>query len=85
MRLDQHPVFRRVIVPWYDSEAACVILIVMMFFVFLVGSAGISVAREEAEYAGFLWVPVLVVLLSGSVIVTAAVRLARRLIGRLPK
>lgn len=85
MRLNQHPVFRRVIVPWYDSETVCLLVIFLMFFAFLIGLAGISVAREKVEYYDFAWVPVLIVLLSGCVIITTVIRLIKRNIGRLPK
>ena len=78
MRLDQNPVYRKVILPWYDSEIACLIVIVLMFIVFLFGFIGISVARETIEYRSFVWVPILVVALSGAVIVSTTIRLIRR-------
>ena len=78
MRLDQNPVYRKVIVPWYDSEIACLIVIVLMFIVFLFGFMGISVARETTEYRSFVWVPVLIVTLSGAVILSTTIRLIRR-------
>lgn len=78
MRLDQNPVYRKVIFPWYDSEIACLIVIVLMFIVFLFGFMGISVARETTEYRSFVWVPVLIVALSGAVILSTTIRLIRR-------
>ncbi len=78
MRLDQNPMFRKIIVPWYDSEAACLIMIVFMFFIFLFASAGISIARENFEYHEHIWVPVLLLVMSGAVIVSAIIRLIRR-------
>ena len=78
MRLDQNPVYRKVIVPWYDSEIACLIVIALMFIVFIFGFIGISVARETTEYRSFVWVPVLVVTLSGAVILSTTIRLIRR-------
>ena len=78
MRLGQNPVYRKVIVPWYDSEIACLIVIALMFIVFIFGFIGISVARETTEYRSFVWVPVLVVTLSGAVILSTTIRLIRR-------
>jgi hypothetical protein len=65
MRLDQNPMFRKVIVPWYDSETACFLMIVFMVFVFLFGFLGVAAARETAEYNEHIWVPVLLMLMSG--------------------
>ena len=85
MRLDQYPVFRRVIVPWYDSEMACLILIVLMSLVFILGFAGLSVAQENEIFQGYLWVPVLVMLLSGIVVASITVRLIKRYLHRYSK
>ena len=35
MRYDQKPVHRKIIVPWYDSEVACLSIICAMILVFL--------------------------------------------------
>jgi len=67
-----------VIVPWYDTEVICLILIVFMFVVFIFGFIGIAVAHETEEYRPFIWVPALVVALSGGVIVSTTIRLIRR-------
>ena len=79
MRLDQrNPVYRKVIVPWWDSEVACLLVIIFMFIVFLFGMMGISVAHESLEYRPFVWVPVTVVVLSAFVILSTTIRLIRR-------
>jgi hypothetical protein len=82
MRLDQNPVFRKVIVPWYDSETLCLIVIVCMGLVFFFGITGILVARDHLVFQKHIWVPILLVLLSGSVIVSIAIRLAKRYLQR---
>ncbi|MBI5062096.1 MAG: hypothetical protein HZB87_01090 [Desulfatitalea sp.] len=51
MRLDPNPMFRRVITPWYDSNAACWILLVAMGVVALFSWAGIAAARSTPEYS----------------------------------
>lgn len=78
MRIDPNPVFRKSIVPWYDSEAVCVGVIVFMLIVFLFGSFGISVARENVEYHGYIWIAVLLVVMSGGVIFSTTIRLIKR-------
>ena len=85
MRIDPNPMFRKVIVPWYDSETACLIVIVFMFLVFLFGFAGISVAREQTEYVEYIWIAILLVILSGAVIVSTTVRLVKRYVRRFSK
>jgi len=78
MRIDQNPLFRKVFVPWYDSEMICSIVIFFMFLVFLFGFAGISVARENIEYSEYVWVPVLLMVMSGGVIISTTIRLIKR-------
>jgi len=78
MRLDQNPVYRKVIVPWYDSEITCLILIVLLFVVFLFGFIGISVASESIFYGSYIWVPILLVVVSGGIILSITIRLIRR-------
>ena len=85
MRIDQNPLFRRVIVPWYDSETACYIVIFFMFLVFLFGFSGISAARENIAYHEHVWVPVLLVVMSGGVIVSTTIRLIKRYSRRFSK
>jgi len=78
MRLDQNPMFRKVIVPWYDSETACFIVIALMALVFMFGFAGASVVLENAAYQEYIWVPVLLMVMSGWVIVSTTIRLIKR-------
>ena len=78
MRLDQNPVYRKVIVPWYDSEIACLVLIALLFVVFLFGFMGISVASESIFYGSSIWVPIVLVVLSGGIILSITIRLIRR-------
>lgn len=79
----KNPFFRRIIVPWYDSEAACLLVIMAMFLALLFGIAGISVVRESADHLKHLWIVLLIILLSSSIIVSTTIRLIRRYLGRL--
>ena len=78
MRLDQNPVFRKIIVPWYDSDTICYVLIILMALVILLGLTGISFCREIPEYQGHLWVPLLLLYLIGSVLLSASIRMIKR-------
>ena len=86
MRLGQNPLFRKAIVPWYDSETACLIVILFLVVVFLFGLAGISVARDNSVYREHMWVAVLLAVLSGGVVVSTSIRLITRYVRhRFPK
>lgn len=78
MKLDQTLSFRKEIIPWYDVNAACVATIVFLLPVFLFSLTGIGVARSLPVPAAFLWVPVLLAVLSGLVLLTVSMRLLRR-------
>jgi hypothetical protein len=78
MLYDQHPVHRKLIIPWYDSHTACLIIIALMLLVFLFAASGISVAGESAAHRGNIWLPVVLLILSGSVIVLTSIRLFKR-------
>ena len=54
------------------------ILIAFMLLVFLFGLAGISVARENIQFNGYIWVPIILVVLSGGIILFNILRLIRR-------
>ena len=72
------PVFRKAIIPWYHSKTAYGITIAFMLFVFLFGLAGISVARANMQFNDYIWVPIVLVVLSGGVILFNIIRLIRR-------
>lgn len=70
-----NPFFRKAITPWYQSKLAYMIIIVVMLGFFLFGIAGLGVAREIAAYRSYAWVPILLMVLSGALVVTTAIRL----------
>jgi hypothetical protein len=78
MPADKNPVFRKVIIPWYKSTSAYIIMIVFMLVVILFALAGISVAREYPEYHGYVWVPAVLLAMSVAIIITTTVRLIKR-------
>ena len=72
------PVFRKAIFPWYRSKTAYGITIAFMLMVFLFGLAGISVARTNTQFNGYIWVPMVLVVLSGGIITATTIRLIKR-------
>lgn len=78
MLYDQHPVHRKLITPWYDSYSACLIVLVLMLLVFLFSTLGIAVAGESAAHRDKVWLPVVLLILSASVIVLTSIRLYKR-------
>jgi hypothetical protein len=82
MRIEQNPIHRKAIIPWYDSGPACVMIIIGMLVVFLFSLAGIAVSHETPEWSGYGWVAALLAALSGWVVVSTGFRLIRRHPGR---
>jgi len=82
MPSDKNPVFRKPHIPWYQSKTAYYIKLAFMLAVFLVGLVGISVSREFEAYNGYIWVPALLVILSGCLIIAYIIRLIRRYTSR---
>jgi hypothetical protein len=78
MLADKNPVFRKIIIPWYKSTSAFIIMIAFMIVVFLFALAGISVAREYPEYQGYVWVPAVLLAMSVVIIITMTARLIKR-------
>ena len=74
----KNPVHRKLIIPWYDSQASCLIVLAFMLLVFLFAGIGISVAGESTAFRSKIWLPVLLLTLSGSVIVLTSFRLFKR-------
>jgi hypothetical protein len=56
-----------------------------MLIVFFFGVVGISVARENEEYHEYVWIAVLLVVMSGGVIFSTIIRLMKRYARRYSK
>jgi hypothetical protein len=79
------PMFRKAIYPFYDSEKACIIIFIIMLLIFLFGIAGISAAREDAQYSGYVWFPALLTILSLAVLISTTTRLVKHYRERISK
>ena len=71
-------VFRKAANPWYQSKIVYGLTITFMLIALLFGLVGISVTREIEQYHDYLWVPLVVVVLSTGVMISAIFRLIRR-------
>ena len=78
MLYDQNPVHRKLITPWYDSRTVCLVVILSMLLVFLFALVGFFLAWENSLYREMIWLPALLALLSGIVILSTTVRLIKR-------
>ncbi len=78
MKLDHPPIYRKIIIPWYDSELICLVAIILLSPVVLLGLVGINVAKGSEQYQAYIWMPVLLTGLSAGVIFSMALRLIRR-------
>ena len=85
MRYDERPVHRKLIVPWYDNRLACLVVILCMLVVFLFALSGITAAGESPIRHKVIWLPVLLMSLSASVIISTVVRLFKRIKHRFPR
>jgi hypothetical protein len=82
MKLDQNPSFRRVLLPWYDSDLFCIIISIFMALVFGFSGVGFRVALEQDEYQGHCWVPLVLMVLSGIVLAINLIRVLTRMVRR---
>jgi hypothetical protein len=82
VKLDRQSASRKTIVPWYDSEAACLVMLILMFLVFLFGYSGLSLVRDTPIYSDFSWVPIFLMTASGIIIGSTTIRLIRRYVKR---
>jgi hypothetical protein len=78
MPSDKSPVFRKEIIPWYNSNTAYIIVIAFLLLVFIFAIVGISVTREDPAYNNYIWVPILLLVLSSGIIITTMARLIKR-------
>jgi len=78
MRYDKKPVYRRLIIPPFDSNAVCLVVMFFMVVVIWFAMIGIDVAYEKSEYHRHMWVPFLLILMSTLVFVLTSIRLIRR-------
>ena len=78
MRLDPNPLFRRIIMPWYDSTPLCWCLLLAMAALVVFSATGVAVALDNPAYQRYVWMPCTLLALSLFVLLSVALRLIRR-------
>jgi Na+/H+ antiporter NhaC len=85
MPSDKNPVFRKVIIPWYNSTTIYIIVLIIMLLVLFFAMAGISVSTESAEYHRYVWVPATLLVMTAAIIIATVARLIKRYTQKPPK
>ena len=78
MPLNKNPVFRKAIVPWYDSETICFAVLIFLAATGGYGLLGVTVALQTTPAGRYLWVPVTLLILSIAGFVSTLARLLKR-------
>lgn len=74
----QNPLFRRVIIPWYDTEPVCYFTIVFVAVVIAFSLAGIVEANSTPQFKQHIWIPTLLFIMSLIVFFSTIMRLIKR-------
>ena len=85
MPREKPPVFRRAIIPWYDSDRVCWIIVGFMLFTAVFSIAGLFTALEEPDHQRHIWLPALLLLLSTAITISTLIRMFRRYIDRISR
>ncbi len=85
MPREKNPVFRRAIIPWYDSDRVCWIVVGLMTAMAIFSTVGIFTALEDPRYHNFFWLPLLLLLLSTGIATSTLIRVLRRYYDRLSR
>lgn len=78
MRLDPNPLFRRIMMPWYDSTPLCWLLLLAMVGLVLFSWCGIQVVSHNPAYLRAAWMPWTLLVLSLFVCLSVMCRLILR-------
>lgn len=82
MSLRKQPVFRKTIVPWYDSTPMCFLVTIFCLIVWSYSIIGIGVASVNLQFNNHIWMPRLLLLLSSIALVSLGTRLVKRYLSR---
>jgi hypothetical protein len=78
MQSDQEPVFRRIIVAWYDSDIVCVLAALAMMLVAAFAMRGLNIALQIVDHPILIGLPLILLVLSLLVFFSLVGRLLHR-------
>jgi len=78
MPSEKNPVFRKAIIPWYNSTTVYTIVLIIMLLMLFFAIAGLSVSQEKAEFRRYVWIPALLLAMIAAIIITTTARLIKR-------
>ena len=76
----EHGQAKKVIIPWYDTDMLCYIMIIFTILVIGFSLVGISVALNNIIYINYIWLPVTIIILCLFVLISVLIRLTKRII-----
>ncbi|MBW2107739.1 MAG: hypothetical protein JRI36_03605 [Deltaproteobacteria bacterium] len=85
MKLDPNPSFRKVPVPWHGSDAFCLVIAMIMAVVFVFARIGLRLTCEVDAYHDYAWLPIVLMILSGGILVANITRVLTRMIKHRPE
>ena len=78
MKSRENPLFRKIIVPWYDADLVCYAVVVFSLGTLAFSVCGVLAANESQRGQTILWVPLLLAGLSLFLAASTLFRLIRR-------
>ncbi len=76
----EHGQAKKVIIPWYDTDLLCYIMIIFTILVIGFSLVGISVALDNIIYINYIWMPVTIIILCMFVLISVSIRITKRII-----
>lgn len=78
MQSDQEPVFRRIIIPWYDSDITCVFAALAMMLIAAFALRGLNLALQIVDHPSLIGLPLTLLVMSLLVFFSLVGRLLHR-------
>jgi hypothetical protein len=82
MKWQRNPSFRKGVIPWHHSDLFCLLVSALSAGVFYFSMEGVSVALDHGPYERHVWIPVLLLFLSGTILVGSLFRILKRMVHR---
>lgn len=77
--MNSGPVFRKAFVPWYDTQAACIVFLLLTAGVLLFSVKGLVLAGKMEEPGRYIWIPLSLLIFSSCLGTALFFRLVKRI------